>query len=310
MHQDRIINETNISCPSNYTRFVENLHRNWPLFLEKRKSRLAQGHTFGPAVEKVAENIIEDFLIGPIGWSIHQISYQTGRADIIVSNLGIKRLLIEAKRPNSLSWSSNFFESALLQARRYADNQNVSCIAISDGRIFYAADIKNGVIIPRLAVHIDEVKPSNDLWWISQNGIYRERHDRPKIFSNTEELFGDIIKTSEQTILHHKYKDLSIECFAYVGHGGNSRTWKLPFRLADGSIDLKRLPKAIQCILKNYRGANVKDIPEKDIPDVLVKLAKAARQIGKMPDQNPNTTDVYKQLEAALHQLNRFEEAS
>jgi hypothetical protein len=69
------------------------------------------------------------------------------------------------------------------------------------------------------------------------------------------------------------YKDsLHSSCFAYVGDANDFATWKLPYRLAGGSVDLKRLPKAIQCIIGNYRGAQVSGIPEPAIPDVLGRL--------------------------------------
>ena len=73
----------------------------------------------------------------------------------------------------------------------------------------------------------------------------------------------------------------------------------------DGSIDVKRLPKAIQAILSNYRGASVSSVPEKAIPDVLQRLAEAAEQLGKMPHQG-ETADVYEKLAQVLEQLERF----
>ncbi|MCL5947028.1 MAG: hypothetical protein M1298_03290 [Chloroflexi bacterium] len=40
----------------------------------------------------------------------------------------------------------------------------------------------------------------------------------------------------ELDLLHPKYK-IPVHCFAYVGHAEKTSTWKLPYRLADGSID-------------------------------------------------------------------------
>jgi hypothetical protein len=71
--------------------------------------------------------------------------------------------------------------------------------------------------------------------------------------------------------------------------------------LEDGSIDVKRLPKAVQAILSNYRGANV-SVPEKAIPDVLRRLAAAAEQLGRMPHQG-ETAEVYEMLAQALKQV-------
>jgi hypothetical protein len=58
-----------------------------------------------------------------------------------------------------------------------------------------------------------------------------------------------------------KYKLLAT-CFAYVGEANKPRTWKLPYRTAAGTIDERRLPKAIQALLRNYRGATVGGTPE------------------------------------------------
>ena len=85
-------------------------------------------------------------------------------------------------------------------------------------------------------------------------------------------------------------------------------TWKLPYRLADGSVDIKRLPKAIQAILSNYRGAKVSGVPEADIPDILVRLGQAATCLGKMPNQSGETAIVYQQLADVLEQLGRLDE--
>ena len=59
----------------------------------------------------------------------------------------------------------------------------------------------------------------------------------------------------------------------YVGNPSKTSTWKLPYLLADGSTDLKRLPKAIQSLSSNYRGAKVGGIPDEAIPHVFRRLA-------------------------------------
>jgi hypothetical protein len=99
-------------------------------------------------------------------------------------------------------------------------------------------------------------------------------------------------------------------CFAYVGNANDFATWKLPYRLAGGSVDLKRLPKAIQCIISNYRGAQVSGIPEPAIPDVLSRLASAAASVGRMPAQSDSPARVYQQLADVLGQLGKLEEVS
>lgn len=42
----------------------------------------------------------------------------------------------------------------------------------------------------------------------------------------------------------------------YIGSAADPKTWHLPYLHADGTPDLARLPKAIQAILSNYRGAH------------------------------------------------------
>jgi hypothetical protein len=73
---------------------------------------------------------------------------------------------------------------------------------------------------------------------------------------------------------------------------------------------VKRLPKAIQAILSNYRGGQVSksSVPEPAIPDVLVRLAVAAVELGRMPDQCGNPAQVYLQLRDALVQFGRLDE--
>lgn len=70
-------------------------------------------------------------------------------------------------------------------------------------------------------------------------------------------------------------------------------------------MDERRLPGAIRCLLTNYRGARVGGIPEGAVPDTLVRLAKAAERLGKMPEQNPETADTYRQLADVLRQLDK-----
>ncbi|MBT9168780.1 MAG: hypothetical protein DDT19_02128 [Syntrophomonadaceae bacterium] len=157
-----------------------------------------------------------------------------------------------------------------------------------------------------------ETEPPVDLWWLSVHGIYRERSDiqgaelqlLPKA---PKEEVGEAEEPAEEELLHPKYM-IPARCFAYVGHAGKTTTWKLPYRLIDGSIDEKRLPKAIQAILSNYRGVKVSGIPEEDIPMVLLRLARAAASIGRMPFQLGSTAPVYQQLADVLEQIGLLSE--
>jgi len=118
---------------------------------------------------------------------------------------------------------------------------------------------------------------------------------------------GEIESLTSAERLHPTYK-LPVRCFAYVGNEADTKTWKLPYLLADGRVDLKRLPAAIQAALTGYRGKKVSRIPEDRIPDVLMRLGRAAAQAGKMPYQDHKAAAVYRQLQTALEKLGRLDE--
>lgn len=74
-------------------------------------------------------------------------------------------------------------------------------------------------------------------------------------------------------------------------------------------VDLRRLPMAINAVLKSYRGVRV-DIPEASISDVLVRLAGAARTAGRFdPKPWENPKDCYQLLAVVLEQEGRLLEA-
>lgn len=293
---------------ASYDRCLERIRTNWEPFRAKRAERLKQHERHGVAAEKVAENILEDLFTTVLDWSLGDLNNQVEYADLVLTRLGIKYLVIEVKRPGTLAWNRHAVEAALTQARSYADKQGVRCIGVSDGFMLYAADIQPGNLQGRLCVSLDSATPPDDLWWLSEHGIYRPREDDQKIVlrllpNETPTPTAGPLVEANGTLLHHKYK-LPCHCFGYVGDASDPSTWKLPFCLADGTIDGKRLPKAIQAILTNYRGAIV-SIPEKAIPGVLARLADAARRAGKMPDQLPDTAPVYRELAEVLEQIQR-----
>lgn len=293
---------------SGYKKCVERIHAQWERFRNKREERLAQAHRYGEASEKVAENILEDVFTGVLDWPLGNFNNQIQYADIVLTDLGIKKLIVEAKRPGALRWSRGAVDRALDQAERYAREQKVQVIAVSDGQMLYAANLVNGGRQDRIYVALDSAEPPVDLWWLSLQGIWREAPFRgasllppePKI--PITEGSGDGLLFGANHLLHPKYH-LPAQCFAYVRDSSKTSTWKLPYLLADGSIDAKRLPKAVQCILSNYRGAKVRGIPEEAIPFVLRKLAEAAEIAGHMPPRSQNPTDVYRLLQEALDQL-------
>ena len=169
-----------------------------------------------------------------------------------------------------------------------------------------SANIERGGLHDRVFVSLESKEPHNDLWWLSEDGVYRPRigpHGEPLTLLEPAPVM-QVASTGEDShapLLHQKYC-LPAQCFAYVGDANRPTTWKLPYLLKDGNIDVKRLPKAIQAILSNYRGARISSVPEKAIPDVLRRLASAAEQLGKMPHQG-ETAEVYEMLAQVLKQV-------
>jgi hypothetical protein len=300
-----------IESLATYKRGMERIRASWPAFLEKRSARLEQQRRHGVAAEKVAENIIEDLFTEVLDWTVADLNNQVGYADLLLTRLGIKYLLIEVKRPGALVWNRRAVEAALDQALRYASEQKVKCIAVSDGGMFYAADTEHGGLRDRAFVSLESVDPPETLWWLSVHGIYRPCEQAEgstlELLSEPQAEGQQAVSALDGQLLHPKYK-MPARCFAYVGDASAPATWKLPYRLADGSTDVKRLPKAIQAILSNYRGVKASSVPEADIPDVLVRLAREATCLGRMPHQSVSTATVYVQLAEVLKQLDRLDE--
>jgi hypothetical protein len=295
---------------ASYRRCCARLASTWPAFQKRRRDHLVQAQRYGHAPEKAAENIVADLFTQALDWSVSDINFQVEYADMVLTRLGVKHLVVEVKRPGAFAWQRRGVEAALSQAADYAARQEVLRVAVSDGQLFYAADLAEGGLRDRVFVRLHDPQPPYDLWWVSVHGIYRRRQEMPGAVSD---LLGtpsvsspDPVEGESRDLLNPKYR-LPWYCFAYVGDASNPRTWHLPYRLADGSVDVKRLPKAIAAILSNYRGAQVSSVPEPAIPAVLERLAAAAREVDRMPDQDPSTASVYCQLENALRQCRRPE---
>lgn len=295
---------------ASYHRCTARICASWPAFLEKRRQRLAQQERHGAASEKVAENILEDLFTQVLDWHIADVNNQVDFADLVLTSNGVKYLLAEVKRPGVLAWNRRAVEAALDQALRYAAEQKVKHVAISDGFMLYAADVEHGGLKDRVFVSLASPDPEPSLWWLSVQGIYRPREEGEagfRLLPEAVSLRPEAEEEGDGNLLHPKYQ-VPARCFAYVGSAAKTSTWRLPYRLADGSIDQKRLPKAIQAILSNYRGVKVSGIPEASIPDVLVRLACGAAELGKMPGQKGETALVYEQLAEALEQVGRLNE--
>ena len=289
---------------ASYHHCIQRITTRWPAFLAKRLQRLKQQERHGVASEKVAENIIEDLFTEVLDWEIADLNNQLDYADIVLTKSGIKYLLIETKRPGALAWNQRAVEKALEQVTRYAVEQKVRCVAISDGMMLYAANFNHGGLEDRLFVSLSDMAVPADLWWLSVHGIYRPCSIAQTTLARLlpQETAAETASGEQgEQLLHPKYQ-LPVSCFAYVGNPSQPATWKLPYRLSDGRIDEKRLPKAIQAILSTYRGAKIASIHEQDIPVVLVRLATGVESIGKMPHQRADTAEVYRQLADVLEQ--------
>jgi hypothetical protein len=291
---------------ASYRRCTGRIETAWPMFAARRHQRLRQG-LFDAPVEKVAENIVEDLLTTVLDWSLDDVNLQIGRADIVLSDNGYKRLVLEVKRPGTLIWHRRAIQEALDQALRYASAQNVSAVAVSDGTMLYAADtVAGGRMSDRALAALDTNTPPLDLWWVSVHGIYRPC---PAVTSDlawpAAHATIPVHATGIEDLRDHKYH-LPSHCFGYAGDPGNVETWKLPYLLETGSPDTKRLPKAIQSLYSNYRGAQVKTLPREAMPDVLVRLAIAAATLRKLPCQCADPSPAYVQAHQALEQLGRL----
>lgn len=305
------INE--LSKLSQYNKFVKHAEAAWPEFQERRNNRLIQAGRNDGASEKVAENILEDFFTIALDWNLSDINYQLHYADMVLTRSGINRIIIEAKRPDSLDFERASLDRAIEQARRYADEQRIKTIAVSDGVIFYAADIINGGLKPRARFKLDIPAFCLNSWWVSREGVDR---DSKNLVSETFTQTGSVAnredsytedESAEPVLLHAKYNIPAI-CFAYAPDATNPNTWKLPcWEVYGKKVDEKRLPGAIRSVVSNYRGAHA-SIPEEAVPDVLVRLGKAAAMINKLPSQDPNPKKSFQQLRDVLYQIGRLGE--
>jgi hypothetical protein len=274
-------------------RCVEQVRARWPAFLQARQAHLGS-HSVGQApAEKVAENILCDLFTQVLDWTTEQVRLQENLVDLTLTRLGVKYLIVEAKRPGSLDGPGSVGR-AVRQARGYAEEHKVDKIAVSDGCLLEAYDLAGPRLDVRVRAHLSAAEPPECLWWLSTRGIYRT----PPVTGEASPAL-----TSDNSLLHPKYQ-LPAGCFAYVGDPERTSTWKLPYLQADGAVDCKRLPKAIQSVLRDYRGEQVR-LPEESVPEVLARLAAAAARQGRMPDQDPTPAPIYLTLRDSLGQFAR-----
>lgn len=280
---------------SGYKNVVRQGRDSWDDFLLFRDKKLMQVGRDGGGAEKITETIIDNLLTQVLDWCPSNVNYQIEYSDIMLTHMGLKKVIIELKRPHSFTGNDRAFRLALDQARKYADRQKVRAIAVSDGVRLYVADIVDSNLSERISVHLDDRKFPEELFLLSVHGV-NKKHNGPQLRLNLHSSIGLV-----DELIHPKYK-LPSRCFAYAGDSTDTKTWKLPILKIDGSVDTKRLPGAIRCILSNYRGKNVQGIPENSISFVLNKLYEAAKIAKKLPSQNKKTADTYKNLDHYWHQ--------
>lgn len=276
-------------------RCIEQLRERWPNFVERRHVHL-RSHAVGQTpAERIAENILFDLFTNVLDWAPDQVRWQESRIDLLLTRLGVKHLIVEVKRPGSLDGPGGIAR-AFQQACGYAEQHNVRTVAVSDGCLLDVRDRSACGFSSRLRIHLSDSTPPEELWWVSTRGIYRTPPSLP-----VEE--AEPPSSDGEELLHPKYA-LPARCFAFVGQPTRTSTWKLPYLRLDGSIDERRLPKAIQAVLRDYRGEQVR-LPEDQVPDVLVRLAKAATRLGRMPHQDVTPAEIYSALEETLIQFGR-----
>jgi hypothetical protein len=273
---------------------VARIRERWESFQEARRRHLGGVSAERAPAEKVAENILCELFTGVLDWTTEQIRLQEQRVDLTLSRGGLKYLIVEVKRPGSFDGRGSILR-ALTQARGYAVELKVDRVAVSDGCVFEAYDLASDGLRPRAIVHLASHEPADELWWLSTRGIYR----RPQTFVTVSN--GDL---ADDALLHPKY-GLPARCFAHVGDPARPGTWKLPYLLADGSVDAKRLPKAIGAVIRDYRSQQVKGLTEEHTGQVLVTLAGAAVRTGRMPHQDPTPAEIYVALLDHLRQIGR-----
>jgi hypothetical protein len=271
---------------------VQRMRERWPAFFGARRGHLAAHASGRTPSEKVAENILLELFTTVLDWTTEQVRLQEDRVDMLLTRLGVKYLVVEAKRPGSLDGPGSV-GAALRQASGYAEALKVDRIAVSDGCVLEAYDLTSTGLRPRVRAHLSASEPAEDLWWLSVRGIYRSPGDAASA----------VRPPADESLLHPRYA-LPARCFAYVGHADKPGTWKLPYLRIDGDVDERRLPKAIQAVLQDYRGESVR-LPEEHVPDVLVRLAHAAARTGRLPHQDPTPAPIYLALRDALAQFGR-----
>jgi len=215
--------------------------------------------------------------------------------------LGIRRLLIETKRPGALS-APRAVEAAYLQAQGYAETLRLGMAAVSHGAHLLAADLAPGGRRTRGEADVSLEEVDQNLSWLSPDGCLSEPVPFPHPAACAPAPGQEPGESYDALgLLHPKYQ-LRVTCFAYVGSVTHPSTWYFPYLDAKGEIDHSQLPKAIQAVLTDYRGAHVSSITEEAVP-LGSPAARRGAPAGRMPPECLEPAAVYLQLAQALLQF-------
>jgi hypothetical protein len=253
--------------------------------------------------------MLTDLLTAVLDWSPTDVCYANDGDKLVLSRSGQSVLLVAVRCPGSLIWYRRPVEAALQRVCQDAARLGVKHIAVSDGVMLYAADVTDDGLLDRAFVYLGSSEPQTELWWLAVEGLSRSPGEAygaaPRLLPETATSSKARTYVVDGEFTHPRYR-LPARCFAYAGDLGDPDSWKLPYLLVDGKVDAKRLPKAIQSIVSNYRGETVRSIPTPDLPEVLFKLARAAASLGKLPHQCNKPAPTYQRLADTLAELGRL----
>ncbi len=256
----------------------QHIEDNWIKFQQYRegtKSHAVRGRSLNESdVRAVLERLLTDVL----GYEPEQIDREPDFADFLILYRGMKLIVIETKDWGVFD-NEKALENALKQAANYADRHKVKRIFVFDGEKVIQA-LRSELSIKVVAnANISGEPPFNDLFYFTQYGLEKT----PQTATLTINYSGE--STEEIPYKTHHGIRLPYTCFAYIGDLRDKKTWKMPYRNEDGSVDTGRIDKAVNFLLKKsgYRGitATNESVPETAQPDVARKLAIAYQELGQ-----------------------------
>jgi len=93
-----------------------------------------------------------------------------------------------------------------------------------------------------IEVYVAQENPSIDLFYFTEYGL-------SKLPADTLYSIEYIPTAQPNEFKKHHGVDLHYTCYAYIGDLREKKTWKLPYRNSDNTIDSKRIDKAVNYLL-------------------------------------------------------------